>query len=232
MTLIIIKGAFSGRYGKDIAPFTLRQLLDYIGKEIDRMQKDPFLKVGPVDPRNASALKLINDGGTHIFNTIDDVIAEQVYGKLFVATRAAQIQEAIYDVSEVELNFDDKIHGQLHFIKAPTENKSAWDLDKVHAIELMENEVKKYLQKIYANTDKALWKNGWEAWLISGITKNPCGRYYVTPREHPKTRGFTIEIQINWDEKVATYHGYPDEKVGEGTIKTGYGRTSKNMTEH
>ncbi len=134
MTLIIIKGAFSGRYGKDIAPFTLRQLLDYIGKEIDRMQKDPFLKVGPVDPRNASALKLINDGGTHIFNTIDDVIAEQVYGKLFVATRAAQIQEAIYDVSEVELNFDDKIHGQLHFIKAPTENKSACTLSKSHAL--------------------------------------------------------------------------------------------------
>ncbi len=162
MTLIIVTGKFSGRYGKDIAPITLRQLLDYIGREIDEMQKGP-LKVGPIDPRNASALKLITDGGTHFFNTIDDVIAEQVYGKLFVATHTAKIEEALYDVSEIKLNFDDKIHGQLHFISKPTENKTAWDLDKVHAIELMENEITKYLQKMHANTDKQKWnKDGWE----------------------------------------------------------------------
>jgi len=108
----------------------------------------------------------------------------------------------------------DEGHGDLHFIPKPNKKKSAWDLEKADAQNLMVTEIQKHLTALGVHSAEHE-RDGWSAFYITAQHESKVGSY-VGPLElkkFPTTNYFTIQVQVNYNENLISYHGFPDEKI-------------------
>jgi len=115
-------------------------------------------------------------------------------------------------------------HGDLHFGGKPTKNKTKWTIGKEAAIELMEAEVRKHLNRMVAGSTDV--QNAWTTWYIAYEPAYEVGKYFITPRESGSTNTFAMQVQVSLTDKFISFHGYPDEQVrgrGIGTARNQIG---------
>jgi hypothetical protein len=118
-------------------------------------------------------------------------------------------------------------HGDLHFIKTPTDKKSAWTLEKSAALSLMEAELRKHLGPLGTHSADGESDQGWTTFYVSGQHGGAVGLYKVTgERVHPSTTYFSMQVQVHYADNIVSYHGYPDEKM-EGNATLGCKKTLK-----
>jgi len=106
-------------------------------------------------------------------------------------------------------------HGDLHFGGKPTKNKTKWSLSKDTAIELMEAEIRKHLNRMVR--DSSVVEGTWTNWYIAYEPD-----YEVGKHQSGSTNTFSMQVQVNLEEKFISFHGYPDEQVqgrGIGTAR-------------
>lgn len=108
-------------------------------------------------------------------------------------------------------------HGDLHFIGDPTDKKSAWDLDKGTALALMEAEIRSHLGPLGPLGPHSGHENrdGWAPFYITAQYSGPVGRYKgpKVKNKYPSTDHFTIQLQVNYNANMISYHGFPDERI-------------------
>ena len=115
-------------------------------------------------------------------------------------------------------------HGDLHFGGKPTKNKTKWSIAKEAAIELMEAEIRKHLDRMVADSTDV--ENAWTTWYIAYEPDYEIGKYFITPREFGSTNTFSMQVQVSLTDKFISFHGYPDEQVrgrGIGTARNQIG---------
>jgi len=116
------------------------------------------------------------------------------------------------------------VHGDLHFGGKPTKNKTKWSIGKQAAIELMEAEVRKHLNRMVADSTDV--QDAWTTWYIAYEPDYEVGKYFITPRESGSTDTFSMQVQVSLTDKFISFHGYPDEQVlgrGIGTARNQIG---------
>jgi hypothetical protein len=115
-------------------------------------------------------------------------------------------------------------HGDLHFGGKPTKNKTKWSIDKEAAIELMEAEIGKHLNRMVSDSTDV--ENAWTTWYIAYEPDYEVGNYFITPREFGSTNTFSMQVQVSLTDRFISFHGYPDEQVrgrGIGTARNQIG---------
>jgi hypothetical protein len=124
---------------------------------------------------------------------------------------------------EMTLEYGAK-HGNRHFIKAPTKNKTAWTLPKAAACDLMEAEINNHLERMIAGS--AL-DTEWDVWYVIGDADADIGLYKIDGEREPgATARFACQVQVSLAHKLVSYHGYPDEQA----MSTGAGRSRDTVS--
>jgi hypothetical protein len=111
-------------------------------------------------------------------------------------------------------------HGDLHFGGKPSKTKTKWSLAKATAIELMQAEIERHLNRMVR--DSSVVEGTWTTWYIAYEPDYEVGKYFITPRESGSTNTFSMQVQVSLEEKFISFHGYPDEQVqgrGIGTAR-------------
>lgn len=115
-------------------------------------------------------------------------------------------------------------HGDRHFVKTPTKNKTAWTLAKPTALELMKAEINTHLDRMIAGS--ALDKE-WEVWYVIGDADENIGLYKIDGQREPgSTARLACQVRVSLPHKLVSYHGCPDEQA----MKTGAGRSRDGVS--
>ena len=110
----------------------------------------------------------------------------------------------------------DREHGKYHFQKVATAKKSAWSLSEVGANALVVAAIRKHLKALGEHSSDYENQQGWSAFYIVDGGQDVIGSY--AGNGGGTTKYFTIQLQVNYEENLISYHGYPDEEVGAGEV--------------
>jgi hypothetical protein len=188
-------GAYAGLYhSSNMVP-----LLDGIGQVISQ-----YFPGSMVNGRRGP-LAYIHEKGEYVIETIADLVRYMI----------GDSDEG--PVMEFAKQYG-AAHGDYHFTGKVSKKKAQWTIEKAEALQLMEDEIDKYIGHLYIHSPK----EGWKSWYIGGQASHTIGESVAGSESR-----FTIQLQVSRELNLISYHGYPDQRLK----KTGVGATKSSITD-